>query len=156
MIPSNISIIRAIEIELIVKNFEKWDELMIKYHENEDFGINDNSSVFYIEILEPQFVMNITPHVSHAISTKMADKKFKYIVIDMSNIERIDSSGVGTILNLTNYFESVSYKRNMFLIGMAPLVYRIMNLVGLQAVIHFCKTVNEAKAQIQKMESNNE
>ena len=86
-----------------------------------DLYIDDipQTDVFYIAILEENLVMNVAPNVNTAIQSHLKEKNYNYIVIDLSNVTRIDSAGYGVLLNLITYFPRAE-KVNIFIIKYEP------------------------------------
>lgn len=142
---------RAIELEVMIKFIENWNEAMIKKQKFLIDGI-EQDDVLYFFILEKELIMNISSHVSSAIKKVSENKEFKYVVIDLRNVERMDSSGFGMILTLASRLPKKE-KLNMFLLHASSAVMRVATLIGLPVFTYMYDDIHDAETKIKELKN---
>jgi anti-anti-sigma factor len=144
---------RAIEIETMAKFLDNWKEIMIKRN---DFLIDEvlQKDVLYFAILEQELIMNISTHVGVAIKDIIKNEDFKYIVIDLKNVQRMDSSGFGMILTIASRLPRKE-RSNMFILNASTAVMRIANLIGLPVFTYMYDNINDVVEKIKELKNAN-
>lgn len=120
--------------------------------EKRDLYIDDipQTDVLYFAILEENLVMNVAPNVNYSIQALLKDKKYNYIVIDLSDVNRIDSAGYGVLLNLITYFPRAE-KVNIFIINMNLMIKRIIQLIGVPLIMYTHPSLESAIEKIREL-----
>jgi anti-anti-sigma factor len=120
--------------------------------EKRDLYIGDipQTDVLYFAILEENLVMNVAPNVNYAIQSQLKEKKYNYIVIDLSNVTRIDSAGYGVLLNLITYFPRAQ-KVNIFIVNMNLMIKRIIELIGVPLIMYTYPSLESAIEKISEL-----
>lgn len=106
--------------------------------------------VLFFTILEPNLLMNIAPRIDHAVHGYLKQNKYNYIVIDLSNVIRIDSAGYGMIIGLINYFPPADLV-NIFIINMNVMIKKIIELIGFPLVMYTYPALENAVAKIREL-----
>lgn len=90
---------------------------------------------------------HITEKARLLIDKKYDDKNIKNMVLDLTQLSLMDSSGIGLIMG--RYKNTVEKKGKLLLISSNIYVDRIIRMSGLTKIIEVYKTVEEA---LQKLE----
>jgi anti-anti-sigma factor len=106
--------------------------------------------VLYFTILEPNLLMNIAPKLDEIIHGYLKQKKYNYIVIDLSNVTRIDSAGYGMIIGLITYFPQAEMV-NIFIINMSAMIKKIIELIGFPLVMYTYPALEGAVEKIREL-----
>jgi anti-anti-sigma factor len=69
------------------------------------------------------------------------------LIVDMSGLRYLDSSGIKALLNAYQQFTQI--KRRMVLAAAAPWVHRILTITGLDQLMPMFPTVEEALSNIR-------
>ncbi len=69
----------------------------------------------------------------------------KQVVLDLSNVEFVDSSGLGAIVGS---MKQLGRARRLDLVGLAPAVEKVFRMTRMDSVFRIYKTVDEALEDI--------
>ncbi|MCM8530658.1 MAG: anti-sigma factor antagonist [Lentisphaeraceae bacterium] len=69
-------------------------------------------------------------------------EKGNHVIMDLSQLEMLDSSGLGLLLNC--YREVQSHNKEMIVVAESPLVLSLFKMVHFTKIIEVCKTMDEA------------
>jgi len=106
--------------------------------------------VLYFTIQEPNLLMSVAPKINAIIQNYLKERNYKYIVIDLANVIRIDSAGYGIIIGLIGHFPPAEMV-NIFIINMSPMIKKIIDLIGFPLVMYILPTVEDAVAKIREL-----
>ena len=84
-----------------------------------------------------------TGTIRSAIDKEIREKPIHNLVFDLSNLDFMDSSGIGLILG--RYKRMKELDGNVFIAGARPEVERIINLSGLHKIIPLYDTMEKAE-----------
>ena len=73
----------------------------------------------------------------------LIDQKPPRIILDLSEVAYIDSSGVGTIVELKR--KTAKHKSNVILVGLQPRVRSLFEITRLDAFFDIVETLDEAR-----------
>ena len=76
---------------------------------------------------------------------KLTDEKFKTIIIDLSNVPYMDSSGVATMVEGLQLTEK--YKGNLYLCGLNSMVREVFELSRLDTVFDIFESIDALEKQ---------
>lgn len=76
------------------------------------------------------------------IDRNIREKPIKNLVFDLSELEFMDSSGVGLLLGRFKRMQEIG--GNVFIAGAKPSVERIINISGLHKIIPVYETIDKA------------
>jgi anti-anti-sigma factor len=106
--------------------------------------------VLYFTILEQNLLMGVAPKINTIIQDYLKERTYRYIVIDLSNVIRIDSAGYGIIIGLIGHFPPAE-KVNIFLINMSVMIKKIIDLIGFPLVMHIYPRLEDATSTIREL-----
>ena len=114
--------------------------------------INDvpQGDILYFAIQEPNLLMSVAPKINAIIQSYLKEGNYKYIVIDLANVIRIDSAGYGIIIGLIGHFPPAEMV-NIFIINMSPMIKKIIDLIGFPLVMYILPKVEDAVAKIREL-----
>jgi anti-anti-sigma factor len=120
--------------------------------EKHDFYINGmlQEDVLFITITEENLIMNVAPGTDLAIQSHLKEKEYNFIVIDLSNVIRLDSSGYGVFMNMITYFPRAE-KVNIFIINMRPIIKKLIDMIGFPLVLYTYPTLESATEKIREL-----
>jgi anti-sigma B factor antagonist len=95
------------------------------------FSVEDNQGISVV-ILKGEVDLNNSPDARKLILTCL--KKQKHVVVDLSAVEYIDSSGVASLVEGFQYARA--NKQNFGLIGVSEAVMSVLRLARLDQVFH--------------------
>ena len=81
-----------------------------------------------------------------AIDREIRQKPIKNLVFDLSELDFMDSSGIGLILG--RYKRIKELEGNVFIAAAQPAVERIINLSGLHKIIPLYDTMEKAEKRV--------
>jgi len=81
-----------------------------------------------------------------ALDKELMNKGSKYLILNLSRVTFIDSSGLGVILGRYKRLSRSGGK--VFLVGAQPPVKRILELSGLLQIMEDCRDENQALGKI--------
>lgn len=115
----------------------------------------DNLYVVENETLILNLPEELDHHVAGVIREKTDDlfreMKIRNVVFDYENTSFMDSSGIGLVMG--RYREVRYLKGNVYIVGVNEKISRILDISGLYRVAIKKRNVNEAKADIMKVEN---
>jgi anti-anti-sigma factor len=95
--------------------------------------------VAFLKLLDSDLAISNAPNISKALLNLCDEESFDFLVVDMSNVIYIDSSGVGALLTITSklgrdviFFHDIQES--------AKKVLRLMHIVGFFG-IYACKNL---------------
>lgn len=90
--------------------------------------------------------LGVADKLRKALDNQLAEKKIKYLVLNLSRVSFIDSSGLGVLLG--RYKRLVQTGGKVILVGAQPQVRRILELSGLLQIMDEYDDENMALAKI--------
>jgi stage II sporulation protein AA (anti-sigma F factor antagonist) len=84
--------------------------------------------------------------VRAAVDEALASMKIRHLVLDLSGLEFMDSSGLGVILGRYKLIQQRNGK--MFVCSIAPSIYRLFQMSGIFKIIHCLPDLEEALDQL--------
>jgi len=78
------------------------------------------------------------------LDTLLNDPNVKFIVLDLSQLEFINSKGIGYLVSIHTHLSKD--QREMILAGATEAVMDVISLVGLTTIIKYFNTIEEALA----------
>lgn len=90
--------------------------------------------------------LGVADKLRKALDSQLAEKKTKYLILNLSRVTFIDSSGLGVILG--RYKRLVHSGGKVILVGAQPQVKRILELSGLLQIMEDCPDENNALSKI--------
>lgn len=76
----------------------------------------------------------------------LADFSFKYLLFDLTNLEFINSKGIGYLVSIHTHLSKD--QRELVLAGANEAVMDVISLVGLTTIIKYFNSVEEAAASL--------
>jgi len=108
---------------------------------NHDFVTEEREGVFVIEAA----TKNID-YTNHGELTSIFNRiKRKRIIIDLSKVEFIDSTGIGTLVTL--YYKTTRTKQQIIVVGVQTGPMNAMKALGVDNLIVFADTQEQAFAE---------
>jgi anti-sigma B factor antagonist len=91
---------------------------------------------------------------AHAIQFKegiraIADNGADYILLDMTNIEFMDSSGLGALVSVMKY---MGVEKKLEITGLTPVVEKVFKLTRMDEVFRVHNCIEDALLEAQDME----
>lgn len=116
---------RSRELHNLILYSDNWLDQIIEF----EIVIVGSYTVIFSKLLESEFNIANAPYIGKALAKLCDDNSFDFLVIDMSNVIYIDSSGVGSLLSIaTKIGQEKMYFHNIQ--ESAKKVLRLMNVVG--------------------------
>ena len=69
------------------------------------------------------------------------------LLLDLSGVPRLSSSGITTLINLLKQVKPLG--GNVSLFGCNPSVRRVFSIVGLEAILNVCDSLEEARLRVR-------
>jgi len=88
--------------------------------------------------------LQVADRLRSALDGALGEKPVRHLVLDLSGVSLIDSSGLGVILG--RYRHLLQRGGRISLVGMRPLVKRVMELSGLLTIMREYASEGEALA----------
>jgi anti-sigma B factor antagonist len=98
-----------------------------------------NDGVFVIKIVMKEVHTLDVPDLKEKLQETIIDKGIKKMVVDLTNVKMITSSGIGIFLNINQ-----SLKSQLRLASANEEVKKVLDLTKVTSVIKLFKTVDEA------------
>ncbi|MCX8064427.1 MAG: STAS domain-containing protein [Candidatus Hydrogenedentes bacterium] len=95
-----------------------------------EIKINNDEQVCKIEVIG-QVDLYTSPELRKAILSGM-DKVNKKMLVELSNVEYMDSSGVATLVE--GLRSAMKHKKEFYLVSPSPAVRKVLNLARLESV----------------------
>ncbi|SHF28975.1 anti-anti-sigma regulatory factor, SpoIIAA [Desulforamulus putei DSM 12395] len=90
--------------------------------------------------------LGVADQLRKALDNQLTEKKIKYLILNLSRVTFIDSSGLGVILG--RYKRLVHSGGKVILVGAQPQVKRILELSGLLQIMEDYPDENQALSKI--------
>ena len=103
--------------------------------------VNKNNGVFVIKIVMKEVHTLDVPDLKEKLQETIIDKGIKKMVVDLTDVKMITSSGIGIFLNINQ-----SLKSQLRLAAANDEVKKVLDLTKVTSVIKLLKTVDEAIA----------
>ncbi|MBQ2966781.1 MAG: anti-sigma F factor antagonist [Clostridia bacterium] len=107
--------------------------------------IRTNGNTLIVAITGDMDHYNVGPMRS-AIDKEIREKPIKNLVFDLSNLDFMDSSGIGLILGRYKRIREMEGK--VFIAAAKPEVERVINLSGLHKIIPLYETMEKAEKRV--------
>lgn len=101
---------------------------------------------FLLVRLSGDLDLGVADKLRLALDQQLIDKKIKYLIINLSRVTFVDSSGLGVILGRYKRLTPIGGK--VVLAGAQPQVKRILELSGLMQIMECCPDEADALAKI--------
>lgn len=101
--------------------------------------IDKGGSLFILQIKIPEVHTLDVPDLKENIQQKIINNKIKKLVIDLSEVKTITSSGIGIFLNINE-----SLRSNLRLASPSPDVKKVLELTKVNSMIKIFETVEMA------------
>lgn len=103
--------------------------------------VNKNNGIFVIKIVMKEVHTLDVPDLKEKLQETIIDKGIKKMVVDLTDVKMITSSGIGIFLNINQ-----SLKSQLRLAAANDEVKKVLDLTKVTSVIKLLKTVDEAIA----------
>jgi len=108
---------------------------------NHDFATEEREGVFIIEAKTPNI-----DYTNHGELTSIFNRvKRKRIIIDLSSVDFIDSTGIGTLV--TMYYKTTRTKQHIIVVGVQSAPLNSMKALGVDNLIEIVES--RAKAFVE-------
>ncbi|HUW65188.1 MAG TPA: anti-sigma F factor antagonist [Spirochaetia bacterium] len=91
--------------------------------------------------------LQVADHLRSALDSAMGEKGTRYLVLDLSGVSFIDSSGLGVILG--RYRRLAQSGGRVSLVGLSPPVKNVLELSGLLRIMREYSSAGEALAGLE-------
>jgi stage II sporulation protein AA (anti-sigma F factor antagonist) len=82
------------------------------------------------------------------VDMALDDLRPRHLILDLSKVTFIDSSGLGVILGR---LKKIQFKKGrMFLIGVKPAVRKVLNLSGIMPLLQICQNEQQVFQLLRK------
>jgi anti-anti-sigma factor len=117
----------------------------IKKREEEMIKVEDKGDGFFIVSIVMQEVHTLdVPDLKDKVQNAIVDNKIEKLVLDLSNVKMITSSGIGIFLNINQ-----TLKSQMRLASVNEDVKKVLELTKVSSVINLYDTVDEALSSLK-------
>jgi stage II sporulation protein AA (anti-sigma F factor antagonist) len=100
-----------------------------------------------IVYLKGELDHHTAPKVREIIEQELLEQEYKHILLNMSSLEFMDSSGIGMILG--RYKQLLSRGGKMGICEMAPSIYRLLEMSGLFKILIVSDTERHAISRLE-------
>ena len=104
--------------------------------------------LLYLITDETEITFHISKTVSESIIRLVKENNPKIVAIDMSTIQRIDSSGIGALINILS--ECMKKDCELILVGVDDKVRRIFKLINMDSSFKQVNTIGEITNEANK------
>ena len=108
-------------------------------------------SNYSIITLEGKLILDVTDQLKNEIKNVIDDHKITTLIVDLSQVDFIDSTGVGMLISLYKYLSERSGALSV--VSNQPRVNKVIEITKLNLILPCLKSLDEALEQMNTSDS---